>query len=156
MLEVSRSSFYAWLAQAELSVRALENKQLTDEIKMIFIAHRCRYGSRRIKRSLINKGYRISRRHVGKLMRVQDLYCKTRKRFAECGLELHPVKTKIVCCKDRSRRGNHSQIKFDFLGYTFRPRAVMNDKTHTVFVSFSPAVSGSSRKSMRAKTRKMR
>ena len=85
-------------------------------------------------------------------MLLQEL----RKRFAECGLELHPVKTKIVYCKDRSRRGNHSEIKFDFLGYTFRPRVVMNSKTHTVFVSFSPAVSRCSQKSMRAKTRKMR
>src|SRR5205814_2556117 len=28
------------------------------------------------------------------------------KRFAECGLQLHPEKTKIVYCKDDDRRGN--------------------------------------------------
>lgn len=50
-------------------------------------------------------------------MLLQEL----RKRFAECGLELHPVKTKIVYCKDGSRKGGHSEIKFDFLGFTFRP-----------------------------------
>jgi retron-type reverse transcriptase len=39
-------------------------------------------------------------------------------RFAECGLTLHPEKTKIVYCKDQSRRENHPTIKFDFLGYS--------------------------------------
>src|SRR5258708_12910614 len=42
-------------------------------------------------------------------------------RFAECGLMLHPDKTKVVYCKDESRRENHPTFKFDFLGYTFSP-----------------------------------
>ena len=42
-------------------------------------------------------------------------------RFAECGLTLHPEKTKIVYCKDDDRRGDYPNQKFDFLGYTFRP-----------------------------------
>ena len=37
-------------------------------------------------------------------------------RFTECGLTLHPDKTKIVYCKDESRRGDHPSLKFDFLG----------------------------------------
>ncbi len=43
------------------------------------------------------------------------------RRFSECGLELHPEKTKIVYCKDSSRTGTHEGTKFDFLGYTFDP-----------------------------------
>src|SRR6516225_3084101 len=31
-------------------------------------------------------------------------------RFAECGLTLHPEKTKIVYCKDQSRRENHPTL----------------------------------------------
>ena len=34
-------------------------------------------------------------------------------RFAQCGLTLHPEKTKIVYCKDQSRRENHPTFKFD-------------------------------------------
>ncbi|XKH61757.1 hypothetical protein LG290_06325 [Halomonas sediminis] len=30
-----------------------------------------------------------------------------RSHFAECGLELHPIKTKVAYCKDGSRKGNH-------------------------------------------------
>ena len=62
------------------------------------------------------------------------------KRFAECGLTLHPEKTKIVYCKDEDRRQNYPTHKFDFLGYTFRPR-LSRRKGNRVGVSFSPAVS---------------
>ena len=43
-------------------------------------------------------------------------------RLATCGLEMHPTKTKIVYCKDSNRKGNYPNVKFDFLGYCFRPR----------------------------------
>lgn len=76
-----------------------------------------------------------------------------KKRFEECGLALHPDKTKIVYCKDGSRKEKHKQIKFDFLGYTFRPRVVKNSKRNSMFVSFTPAVSQVALKSMRATTR---
>ena len=42
------------------------------------------------------------------------------ERLRQCGLELHPEKTKIVYCKDSFRKGNYPNEKFDFLGYTFR------------------------------------
>ena len=41
-----------------------------------------------------------------------------RQRFEQCGLELHPVKTKIVYCKDGRRKGNHANTSFDFLGFS--------------------------------------
>ena len=45
-----------------------------------------------------------------------------KQRFQDCGLELHPVKTKIVYCKDGKRKGQYENTSFDFLGYTFRRR----------------------------------
>lgn len=62
-------------------------------------------------------------------------------RLEQCGLELHPAKTQIVYCKDGSRKGSYPNTKFDFLGYTFRPRVVKNRKRDSLFVSFTPAVS---------------
>lgn len=43
-------------------------------------------------------------------------------RFTQCGLKLHPEKTKIVYCKGGYHIGDYEQVSFDFLGYTFRPR----------------------------------
>ena len=68
-------------------------------------------------------------------------------RFAECGLELHPIKTRIVYCKDDDRRGNFLETTFDFLGYTFRTRRSKN-KYGKVFINFTPAVSNKAKKAM--------
>ena len=76
------------------------------------------------------------------------------KRFNECGLELHPTKTKIIYCKDGARKGDYENTSFDFLGYTFRKRLVKNTKRGTMFINFTPAVSKSALKAMRTKTRK--
>jgi RNA-directed DNA polymerase len=70
------------------------------------------------------------------------------KRLLECGLELHPEKTRIIYCKDDLRKGRHTDEKFDFLGYEFRPRESIN-RYGKVFTNFSPAVSTKAAKSMR-------
>jgi len=63
-----------------------------------------------------------------------------RGRFAQCGLELHPTKTRIVYCKDDDRPGDAEHVAFDFLGYTFQPRRAKN-RWGKFFVSFLPAMS---------------
>ena len=74
------------------------------------------------------------------------------KRLQQCRLQLHPQKTKIVYCKDSSRRGNYSNEKFDFLGYTFRPR-LSKSRRGEFFVNFSPAVGDEAAKSIRREIR---
>lgn len=92
--------------------------------------------------------------HCRSEQQAQALLSELEERFAECSLMLHPEKTKIVYCKDGSRKGKHRNIKFDFLGFTFRPRVVKNSKRNSIFVSFTPAVSDAALKSMRAYVRK--
>jgi RNA-directed DNA polymerase len=74
------------------------------------------------------------------------------RRLQQCRLKLHPQKTKIVYCKDSSRRGNYSNEKFDFLGYTFRPR-LSKSRMGEFFVNFSPAVGDEAAKSIRREIR---
>ena len=93
--------------------------------------------------------------HCETEQQAQQLLCELKQRFGECGLELHPIKTKIVYCKDGSRKGKYPNTSFDFLGYTFRPRVCKNSKLNKLFVGFSPAVSKTALKSMRAKTKKL-
>jgi RNA-directed DNA polymerase len=76
-------------------------------------------------------------------------------RFDQCGLKLHPEKTKVVYCKDSRRKGEYPQIKFDFLGYCFRPRLAIDPKGQH-FTSFIPAVSAKSMLKMRERIRKWR
>jgi hypothetical protein len=72
---------------------------------------------------------------------------------AECRLEMHPTKTKIVYCKDGKRKGTYPNVKFDFLGYCFRPCLVRRFRDDTLFCGFNPAVSVSAMKAMRSTIR---
>jgi RNA-directed DNA polymerase len=74
------------------------------------------------------------------------------ERFAQCGLALHPTKTRIIYCKDDDRPGEYEHTKFDFLGYTFQARRSKN-RWGKYFVNFTPAVSNAAGKAMRQKTR---
>jgi RNA-directed DNA polymerase len=73
---------------------------------------------------------------------------KVEQRLRQCGLDLHPDKTRIVYCQDINRREAFPTIQFTFLGYTFRPRKAF-DKYGRRYVNFSPAVSGEAMKAMR-------
>lgn len=78
-----------------------------------------------------------------------------RGRFAQCGLELHPTKTRIVYCKDDDRPGEYAHTAFDFLGYTFQPRRAKNHRGK-LFVSFLPAMSNAAAKAIRKSIREWR
>src|SRR5215471_6411180 len=88
------------------------------------------------------------------------VYCRTQQeaealkaalqaRLAECHLEMHPTKTKIVYCKDGKRKDKYPNVKFDFLGYCFRPRLVRCLRDNSLFGGFNPAVSPSAIQAMR-------
>jgi RNA-directed DNA polymerase len=93
--------------------------------------------------------------HAKSKAQAEQLLEAIRARLAECGLELHPEKTKIVYCQDSDRKGQHEHIKFDFLGYTFRPRRAKN-RRGKFFVSFLPGVSNKAGKAIRATIREWR
>ncbi len=78
-----------------------------------------------------------------------------RGRFEQCGLGLHPEKTRIVYCKDDDRPGDFELIQFDFLGYTFQPRRAKN-RWGKFFVSFLPAISTKAAKAIREAIREWR
>ena len=74
------------------------------------------------------------------------------ERLRQCKLELNQEKTKIVFCKEAGRRGNYSHEKFDFLGYTFRPR-LSRSRRGVYFVGFNPAASNEAKKLLLEKMR---
>ncbi len=78
------------------------------------------------------------------------------KRLAQFKLDLHPEKTRIVYCKDARRNSSYEHERFDFLGFTFRPRLSKNGQTQEHFVSFSPAVSDKAMNAIRSSIRRWR
>lgn len=81
---------------------------------------------------------------------AQALKAALQARLAECGLQMHPIKTQIVYCKDNRRRKRYPTVKFDFLGYQFRPRQVATAQQDEFFCGYTPAASPTALKSMRA------
>jgi RNA-directed DNA polymerase len=77
------------------------------------------------------------------------------KRLGQCKLTVHPEKTKIVYCKDDDRKGTYPNEKFDFLGYTFRPRRSKN-RWGKHFINSSPAISTKAAKKVRREMRTWR
>jgi RNA-directed DNA polymerase len=77
-----------------------------------------------------------------------------KKRMRSCGLELNLGKTRIVYCKDSHRFGSHEHERFDFLGYTFRPRA--SRERGELFVNFTPAINDEAAKKIRQTIRRWR
>ncbi len=93
--------------------------------------------------------------HCRSKKEAEKLWVELEKRLAELGLELHSTKTRIVYCKDDSRRNTYPEIKFDFLGYTFRPRK-SKSKSGKYFITFTPAVSNTAKKAMKQEIRSWR
>ena len=78
---------------------------------------------------------------------AKNLKASIGERLGQCNLELHSEKTKIVYCKDANRRRSCANEKFDFLGFTFRPRLAQNRRGQH-FIAFSPAISNEAAKSI--------
>jgi RNA-directed DNA polymerase len=79
---------------------------------------------------------------------AQEVQHRLAARLRECGLELHPDKTRIVYCKDSNREGDYPTIQFTFLGFTFRPRRAQN-RAGALFTSFLPGASRPAQQRMR-------
>lgn len=86
--------------------------------------------------------------HCRSLSQAEYVHKVLAQRLKSCGLELHPIKTKVVYCKDINRRQVYENVQFDFLGYTFRPRR-SKDKFDRLYVNFTPAIGGQAAKAIR-------
>ncbi len=89
--------------------------------------------------------------HCASEYEARKLKAVLEQRFRDCGLMLHPEKTRIAYCKSsENRRDDYPIVSFDFLGYTFKPR-LSKTRLGKFFVTFSPAISGASARKIREK-----
>ena len=93
--------------------------------------------------------------HCGSLEEATMMMSAIADRLLECGLQIHPEKSKIVYCKDGSRRDDFEHTEFTFLGFTFRARAAAR-RDGSTFTGFLPAVSRESCAAMRSRIRSWR
>jgi transposase InsO family protein len=79
-LRVSRSGFYAWRRRPP-SERAREDERLRVLVRESHERSRRRYGSPRVHRELARHGVRVGRNRVIRLMRLDELVARKRRRY---------------------------------------------------------------------------
>lgn len=86
--------------------------------------------------------------HCQTRQQAERLLGRLGKRMRECGLELHPQKTKIAYCgQDDAILRSEAHVSFDFLGFTFRQRKVKREDQYVR--GFLPAISAKASKAIR-------
>jgi len=77
---------------------------------------------------------------------AEEILLQITERMHQCELELHPLKTKIVYCKDYKRKASQKQVQFDFLGFSFQPRPTKDYRTGQIQTQFDLSISRASQK----------
>lgn len=72
-----------------------------------------------------------------------------KERLQEVKLEIKQEKTHIAYCKDYRRKKAHETVKFEFLGFSFQPRARKSNIDGKLFTAFSAEISQSNQKKLR-------
>lgn len=80
MLRVSRSGYYAWRSRAACK-RAVEQQELVGQINTIQEEVKYRYGSPRVTVELRRRGFVVGENRVARLMSLQGLGARLKKRF---------------------------------------------------------------------------
>lgn len=108
VLEVSRSGYYAWLRR-EPSRRDREGAELVEQIRDIQEnTAKFRYGSPRITRELMKRGFRVGHNRVARLMRANGLNARPRKKFRVTTMSAHkhPAAPNLLNREFRPERAN--------------------------------------------------
>ena len=93
--------------------------------------------------------------HCGTQRQAEEVMRSIALRLVECGLTMHPEKSKVVYCRRGKRTAPYPHVHFTFLGFTFRPRKAI-DRLKKAFTNFLPAVSADAMKRMRKEVRSWR
>ncbi|MFJ9761978.1 IS3 family transposase [Streptomyces sp. NPDC101149] len=97
LLEVARSSFYAWLsARKTRAARRASDEALTHEITVIHLASRGTYGVPRVHAELRRLGRCVNRKRVARLMRehgIQGAHRRRRRLLTRPDKRARPART---------------------------------------------------------------
>lgn len=92
MLSVSRAGYYKWLFRPE-SIRKIENRRLLFEIRAAHRSSRGSYGSPRVHSELSDRGVLCGKNRVARLMRVNNIRAKQRRKFKAATDSKHSLLT---------------------------------------------------------------
>ena len=79
-LDVSPSGYYSW-KKSPISVRSLEDQQLSNKLIDLHRQSWCTYGIRRLQSTLRDEGCHHGKARISRLMKSASLYSKHTKRY---------------------------------------------------------------------------
>ena len=108
VLGVSPSGFYAWLQRLGGGRRAEADRDLAGEIAAIHAASRGTYGCPRVHAELRQRGRRVGRKRVARLMRASGLQARRKRRFRVTtdSRHAHPVAPNLLERRFEARRAD--------------------------------------------------
>jgi len=80
VLKVSRSGYYQWIKYPK-TTRKIEDRDLKQEIIVIYHNSRKTYGSPRIHQKLLREGYHLSKKRVERLMKEAGIHAVAKKKY---------------------------------------------------------------------------
>lgn len=92
--------------------------------------------------------------HCNSKLEAESVLQVVKDRLNSLKLKVNEEKTRIVYCKDYTRRESHDAVQFGFLGYSFQPRVIQSQRNPgTSFLSFTPEISRENQTRVRSSIR---
>ena len=88
VLDVSRAGYYQWRSRTTSS-GARANAALVARMKVLHLVHKGRYGSPRMTVALQREGYACSRNRVARLMRLDGLAARVKRKYCRTTVSDH-------------------------------------------------------------------
>lgn len=79
--------------------------------------------------------------HCRSKAEAEQLLSGIEQRLGEVKLRLNSVKTKIVYCKDYRRTLKEKHVQFNFLGYSYQPRAAQSKYNSQLYTAYTAEIS---------------
>jgi putative transposase len=97
VLSVAQSGYYAWLVRSP-SKKSVRDQVILVHVRASYKASRRRYGSPRVHADLRVGGHRVARKRVARLMRLDGLRARHRRRFVRTTQSNHkfPIAPNVV------------------------------------------------------------
>jgi len=88
--------------------------------------------------------------HCNSKTEAEEVLRAIKERLQEVKLQIKEEKTRIAYCKDYRRKAKHEFVKFEFLGFSYQPRARRSNRDGKLFTAFTAEISQPNQKKIRA------
>ncbi|UJS16448.1 MAG: hypothetical protein L3J17_11030 [Candidatus Jettenia sp.] len=94
--------------------------------------------------------------HCTRKAEAEEVLEAIKRRLAEVKLRIKEKKTRIAYCRDYRRKEKHEVVKFEFLGFSYQPRARKSTRDGKSFTAFAAEISQTNQKRIREVIREVK